>query len=157
MENEPETCSLTISRPLRPAARGARSRSSWKKEGKSYFLVLLSKQWTFFHYLEEHFERRLDPSPFGSEIIEAQVRNGAELVHSENTAVRHEPVTPAIYLAASARTDPFGRMQIRKGGRVEALPGSTPSSHETPSRRLSKMERASMRKEDVNTLSRVPR
>ena len=51
-----------------------------EEKGKILFLGASIEAMTFFHHLEERFEDRLDPSPFASEIFEAQVKNGAETV-----------------------------------------------------------------------------
>ena len=51
-----------------------------EENGKILFLGTSIETMTFFHYLEERYEDRLDPSPFSAEIFEIQVKNGTETV-----------------------------------------------------------------------------
>lgn len=51
-----------------------------EENGKILLLGTSIEAMTFFHYLEELFEGRLDPSPLTSEFFEVPVRNGAETI-----------------------------------------------------------------------------
>ena len=102
-----------------PCGAGSPFAKLLEADGKILFLGVSIDSMTFFHFLEEHFEDRLRPSPFTGETFDAPVRRGGETV-----TVRTRLFDPAL----SRRRD-IGVMlpELRRlGGLREAKVGLVP-------------------------------